>query len=706
MAVKDDIYYPTEDLILSKPRRHFRTTVNAVHWQLRSLIGAEKDNYVYFATGKGSLNVQRLNRKTHETETLKRLSFQPRCLVARNGWVCCGGETGEFSAIHVGNENTGPEQATSASLDPDDRLPLELDPSRPEESIFASLARLRPEKNLLAPSKKIGKERVNCITLWFPPDLVTLSDGAYSGPVAVLSNNDKTVSVVALWGDQEVVDDLTYPDPVNRAVISPDGRLLVAVSDDPYLYVHERVEKPTPSSNSFRTADRPVYEWKLCAKIHLKSQRKEDRTDSSFAACFSSTGRFLAVGTQYGTISIFNVAAFTETDVDPLITWFRSSRTYAELGAVRDMAFAPGPIDLLAWTEDRGRVGVADLRSGFVSRQIIHLDKLDDYEHINVVEVPLERGFIDPRLLETRGERSEAREALSSTFALDLSLEGRESRANRRPEARELPGRFYDPGDDTQVLEAFQDQRRRREQQERERAAAQAAATPGPRLWAERSTRPSESSRASERSASATRAVNDILGNVRDHRERIRDGQERLRATMRDADSSAADRDRRRGTFNSSTTGSARTTPSTSMSTAASQESERRALVSRLIANSPPGVSSGLENLEALYENDPTLPRRSFFAFTRDGDADIRRWRLLRAAYLVRDIRDWENESPIRRTNISGYGIRNVAADPYDTSGLAWSDDGQILYVGSENGIYELHVNVCGRRLFPSIGFR
>lgn len=359
--------------------------------------------------------------------------------------------------------------------------------------------------------------------------------------------------------------------------------------------------------------------------------------------------------------------------MDPLITSFKSSRTYAELGAVRDMAFAPGPIDLLAWTEDRGRVGVADVRSGFVSRQIIHLDRLDDYEHINVVEVPLERGFIDPRLLETRGDRNDS---LSTSLAntLDLSLE---TGANRRSEARELLERLYGPGDDTQVLEAFQDQRRRREQ----RAAGQAAGTPGPRLaWAERSMRPSENSRPSERSASVTRAVNDILGNIRDHRERIRDSQERLRPSMRDVDSSATDRDRRRGTFNSSTTGSARTTPSTSMSTAASQESERRALVSRLIAsNSPPGVSSGMENLEALYEDNPVISRPSLFALTRDRDADLRRWRILRAAYLMRDVRDWDSENSIRRTNISGYGVRSIAADPYDTSGLAWSEDGQVL---------------------------
>ena len=255
---------------------------------MRSLIGVEKDNLVYFATGKLSLNIQRLNTTTHETETVKRLSFQPRCLVARNGWVCCGGETGEFAAIHVG-EDAGehePDPETNANSDSEDRSPLDLDPSRPEDSIFASLSRLRPEKALLAQSKKFGKERVNCITLWFAPTLVELFEGAYNQPVAVLSNNDKTVSVVSLWGDQEAIDELSYPDCVNRAVISPDGRLLVAVSDDPYLYVHERVEKSSGSSSTFRTSDRPVYTWKPCQKIHLKSQRKEDRTDSR---CVSPT---------------------------------------------------------------------------------------------------------------------------------------------------------------------------------------------------------------------------------------------------------------------------------------------------------------------------------------------------------------------------------------------------------------------------------
>ena len=373
-------------------------------------------------------------------------------------------------------------------------------------------------------------------------------------------------------------------------------------------------------------------------------------------------------------------------DVDPLITSFNSSRTYAELGAVRDMAFAPGPIDLLAWTEDRGRVGVADLRSGFVSRQILKLDKQDDYEHVNVVETPLERGFIDPRLLETRSERNEP---LSSSFAntLDLTLEGRPRRLEAREIAQDLE-RFHGPPtpDETLVLEALQEHRRRREQ----RAAGQdrpAAGTPGPRLaWPERSMRPHDNSRPRERSASVTRAVNDILGNIRDRQERLRDYQERLR-TLNQHD---PDRSGRRGALAAAATATAtappaattaiggayaaaRTTPSTSAST----DGERRALISRLItAHSPPPVASGLENLEALYESHPILRSRNFLlAYSRFDSANPRlRPLLIRAAYLMRD---WDNDTPTRRTNIPGW--RSIAADPHDTSGLSWSEDGQIL---------------------------
>jgi len=43
---------------------------------------------------------------------------------------------------------------------------------------------------------------------------------------------------------------------------------------------------------------------------------------------------------------------------------------------------------------------------------------------------------------------------------------------------------------------------------------------------------------------------------------------------------------------------------------------------------------------------------------------------------------------------------------PPETMGLCWSPDGRILYVGAENGIYEYHVNIAGRKRFPSLVLR
>lgn len=250
------------------------------HWQLRSLIGTEGQNAVYFPVGATSQNVhvQRLNTKTRETETIRKLSFVPRCLVARNGWVCCGGETGTFSAFRVGEPEAPGTADRRVDLQPDDRFPLALDLS---DATLSLLAQPRFEKTPLARSSTFGKDRVNCITLWFPPTLVQPFEGAYDQDVAVLANNDSSVIVVSLR-DQEALDKVTYPDFMNRGVISPDGRLLIAISDDPYLYIHERKEQQSENGSPLRGADRRQYEWSPCGRIQLKSQKKEDRSDNRF----------------------------------------------------------------------------------------------------------------------------------------------------------------------------------------------------------------------------------------------------------------------------------------------------------------------------------------------------------------------------------------------------------------------------------------
>ena len=101
------------------------------------------------------------------------------------------------------------------------------------------------------------------------------------------------------------------------------------------------------------------------------------------------------------------------------------------------MAFAPGSVDLLAWTEDRGHVGIADLRTGFISRQILDLDNRDNYDHITISD----RSAIDPRLLLLAAARSDDNEASASaslpprwrsTDLIDvLGAMGRRHRSNR-----------------------------------------------------------------------------------------------------------------------------------------------------------------------------------------------------------------------------------------------------------------------------------
>ena len=264
------------------------------------MVGVEDNDLVYFPGGRDSTDVQRLNTTTQEIETIKRLPFQPRCLVARNGWICCGGETGEFTAIHVRERNPQNDANAPPNPDSDDQVPgqelldeLSHDLDRDDPiAIARELARAHimiaargnansDNKNLSVISKKFGKQRVNCITLWFPPTLVPAAAGAYNEPIAVLSNNDNSVACVSLW-EEEALDEITYPDCVNRAVISPDGRLLVAISDDPYLYVHERVEKDEVWMNGFSYRMHRTHKWALLRKVPLKSQSKDDRSENRY----------------------------------------------------------------------------------------------------------------------------------------------------------------------------------------------------------------------------------------------------------------------------------------------------------------------------------------------------------------------------------------------------------------------------------------
>lgn len=681
------------------------------HWQLRSLISAEKQNSVYFPGGAGSNHVQRLNTTTNECETVKFLSFSPRCLVAENGWVCCGGETGEFTAIQTdGAGDDDNNLDLQLNLEPDARLPLgfDSDSPRPEDTVFSLLAQSRRSnmssrlnKSVIAKSQKLARDRVNCITLWFPPVAGPVLHGAYTEPTAVLANNDKTVVLVGLrdFENQEKVEPLdvvTYPDYVNRAIISPDGRLLVAILDDPFLYIHHRVEATLDENGPFRNDDRIEYRWELCGKILLKSQRRDDGSDSrgSFAACFSNTGAHLAVGTQYGTISIFDVASLTDPDVaDPLLTSFTSSRPMAGSGAIRDMAFCPGPYDLLAWTEDRGHVGIADLRSDFVQRQILDISASDDYEHIPI----LDRATIDPRLLEGRGDQNDT---LSSILP--------DAGEARRRRGLDGPGRHHlalTP-DETRVLEALQEERRRREQRDRI-AARMAEQTPQqppmqffggmPPLGGRGSriadhdtgttTRTAPTTRARSSSVtrglgeqsdmpritgerndnanqSVSRAIGDLLGNIRDSRERA---QERIRTAQRLILQSNTDRERMLDLAN----------PHPPRRSASLRPGDTSAATQRASSGlrRPTPSGSGWADLEALYSLSFESNIQDLRQAVRDRDRDRSSILPLLNSVAIRELEERNN----RRRVVLEHGVHEAPPEPDNTAGISWSEDGRIL---------------------------
>ncbi|KAL5611434.1 uncharacterized protein BROUX77_001590 [Berkeleyomyces rouxiae] len=375
---EDNVYYPTDHIILSAARKRYNIGIHSQHWQLRALTGLASDNILCFPGGSTHKQIHILNIDTREQLPIKKLPFVPRCLTAGQGWVCCGGEHGEFSAAKIG--------LAEIPKDGDFNLPSSMSSFRRD---VASITTLK--------SARFVRERVNCVTMWFPINqqsqyagAITQHPGAYNEPVAVLANNDKSVTLVnlesfGLANDPQPLCSLTYPDYVNRAVISPDGQFLAAVLDDPYLYIHQRTE-----SEDWLTGEdeKAQYTWDLCAKILLKSQYASDKTDrrGSFALAFSPSGQYLTAGTQHGVVSVFRVDKLGTDSQHALIKTFNSSRAGDSNGAIRDMAFCPGKYGLLAWTEDRGRVGIADVSSNFSKRQIIELSESNSFELYDVMD--------------------------------------------------------------------------------------------------------------------------------------------------------------------------------------------------------------------------------------------------------------------------------------------------------------------------------
>lgn len=673
MACNDDgLYFPTEGIVSKNGRKHYRVPVRSQHWQLRSLISAEKRHIVYFPGGSGSNHVQRLNTLTNECETIKLLTFAPRCLVADNGWLCCGSETGDFVAIRLEEAlESNRQPLLGLHLDADTRQELSLEGANREDPVLALFAHARrSNKSLIAKSMKLAKDRVNCVTLWFPPTSPAPFTGSYAEPVAVLANNDKTVILVSLkeFDQNDKIDPLEvveYPDFVNRAIISPDGRILIGILDDPYLYIHERVETD-PGTVASRHEAR--YRWELKQRVLLKSQRKDDRSDSrgSFAACFSPSGAYLAVGTQHGTISIFDTTVLLDPCAEPLITTLKSSRPESGPGAIRDMAFCPGPFDILAWTEDRSHIGFADMRSNFVIRQIVDINVEADFEHVDI----LDRNTVDPRLLDNNAERRSTRSPPSGA-----------PRARRQAE---ILGHLNQPltANETIVLEAIQSDRRRRELAIQIDAEGRLRGGPSDLtrtyLSSLRSSvndgeasRPRQRSGSGSGSGSANLATGEAMPSYGEQRDAQQERARNARQLVREGSNSQATRISRRP--------------------------EQRWMFER-ISEAVAAMRDQRDRQDSSYLNVlEILQGRERPSNDNDGEDP-----LLLTPLVNQVVNRWE-ESAIRGTLAPDHGVFEVPPSPDNTAGLAWTEDGRTLFIGAQNGIYELRINVQGRKFCPSI---
>ncbi|KAI1410837.1 hypothetical protein F5Y13DRAFT_166926 [Hypoxylon sp. FL1857] len=689
--------WPTNNLLLQEGRKHYRSSVSPIHWQLRSLLSAEGQHILYFPAGVNNTHIQRLDTSTRECETIKVISFHPRCLIASKGWICCGGENGELVVIRETGSNDAQAQADTLSRDFRSRLNsmeasnmVEAPMYQLQRDMLTVVERINTSKTWIASSCKVGTERVNCITIWHPPEgTTTPSRGRYDCPVAIVANNDKTISVIGLYEPEVQKDVLEYPDCVNRGVISPDGSLLVAICDDPYLYIHVR----RPYTQHYHGVYCESFKWVSLPRIRLKGPWNKDTADcrGSFAACFSPSGRYLAVGTQYGTISIFDAVALKDPDSDSLVTYFDSDRAPGECGAVRDMAFSPGPYDLLAWSEHRGRIGVADARTNFKRRQIVSLSSQDGFQHYSLND----SSTIDPRLLDPRSEENEQNTESERPGEISLSLLERWGRAMSdrplpNPESSSA-ARINQPfsADEVAVLEAFQSDRRRRELRDRgeqpdqrlaERRVRAAWRYPG---WA-------------ERSATMTRII---------ERERLRD-QHRSSTSLAPPEQEherggVMARERQRSASIMHTLAQNVDNISQFMASRSqgqdNETSNESSATSRERATSPWFAGrfnsgwDGVENLAMMYGSDR-------------GGLDGSRTESIRPRRGIPVVADvWANDSLFTRIRT---GSREHQQNPDDTAGLTWSEDGRTLYAAAEDGIYQVNVNMQGRKVFPDLELR
>ncbi|KAL4888938.1 hypothetical protein BDV59DRAFT_187551 [Aspergillus ambiguus] len=373
-------HHPTDSLLLPTKRRFFPFKIPNFHLQLHNYISTADPDRIYVAVDRV---IYAIHISSKKRETIAVIPFEPRCLTAGYGWIGVGGsDNGECAFIKISDQAVRVRDNSPApsSVEVDSALPLDIDGLRRVNQSW--LAGEEPQRNPDGRGRplrdvqlhKFGGSIVNSVTIHrLPGDNKNLADE----DVMILSNNNFTVTVYSLTR-AKVLKVLEHTESMNYAIISPDSRTLAAVSDEPRAYFYDITRDFSTTVLTEGGQKLTGWNWDLlrCIEMDLGS-RLVDRC--CFSVAFTQFSRLCAIGAQSGMIIVFDVETIRDTsngseDNDSIICHFQSSRPSITGGAVRCMAFAPEPWDLLVWLEDKGRAGVADVRQTFIRRQILDLD--------------------------------------------------------------------------------------------------------------------------------------------------------------------------------------------------------------------------------------------------------------------------------------------------------------------------------------------
>jgi WD40 repeat protein len=176
--------------------------------------------------------------------------------------------------------------------------------------------------------------------------------------VALVSSNDHSLKCYNLSRGY-LESPISMPTAMNHASVTPDGKWMVAVGDNTVCYLFAQESGSWVRQGTLSVA-----------------------TDACFATGFSASGRMLAVGSQDGTCSIFDMRMISVTKY-PFLHRCHTTRPFPH-GSVRALAFSPSPLDLLVFTESTSHATLVDCRDFSAPQQRLSVplaDSVRDRHH-------------------------------------------------------------------------------------------------------------------------------------------------------------------------------------------------------------------------------------------------------------------------------------------------------------------------------------